>query len=272
MKILFVAVFTPKSTNVWQAKGFEALRHHVFKFDYRAHHHSKLVEINKNYKPDAVIFAKCNRFDVKWVNIFSCRKILWYPDEMANWNNELKLKVKACDVVFCSTPKMTELAKEINPNSFQNYGGFDPDIHKPIKVKQDIDVSFIGSTAYYHRKEYVKKCKIKNIVGVYGVEHSKTVSRSKININLCHSAGTSNRLYKIMAAGGFVLSQPYPGIENDFKVGTELDTFTTPQNLNEKIAYYLKHEGLRRNIAENGRLAVKKYDHIHFAKRIIKKI
>lgn len=272
MKILFVAVFTPKSTNIWQAKGFEALGHQVYRFDYRSTPHEYIHEYIKKIEPDAVIFAKCNKFDVKYVKMFSCKKVLWYPDLMGTFDKELQLKVKACDVVFCSTPVCTEAAKKINPNSFQNYGGYEPDIHKPVNITQDIDVSFIGSSAFDDRKQYINKCNITNIQGVYGIDHSKAVSRSRINVNFCHSEGTSNRLYKIMAAGGFVLTQNYPGLENDFNIGVELDVFNNPKELKQKIAYYLNHESLRKNIAANGMLAVKKYDHIHFAKRIIKKI
>ncbi len=36
MKILHVAVFTPQSTNVGQADGFESLGHEVIRYDYRA--------------------------------------------------------------------------------------------------------------------------------------------------------------------------------------------------------------------------------------------
>lgn len=271
MKILFIAVFKPNSTNVWQAKGFEALGHEVIRFDYRARPHKELLP----YNADVAIFAKCNKMSIEWVHELKCsgiKTVLWYPDLMGTFDKELRQKVKVCDLVFCSTPICTEAAKKINLNSFQNYGGYDINVHKPVNIKKDIDVSFIGSAAFDDRKKYIRECSITNIGGAYGLEHSKAVGRSRININLTHAEGTSNRLYKIMAAGGFVLTQNYPGLENDFKIGIELGVFNGIGDLKERISHYLYHRELREEMALSGLSAVKKYDHIHFAKRIIKKL
>ena len=64
MKILHVAVFTPNSTNVWQADGFEALGHEVIRYDYRAritalssykNRDLELITLCQIEKPDIII-------------------------------------------------------------------------------------------------------------------------------------------------------------------------------------------------------------------------
>ena len=39
----------------------------------------------------------------------------------------------------------------------------------------------------------------------YGSDHARAVSSSKINLNFCTDSGASDRVYKIMAAGGFFI-------------------------------------------------------------------
>jgi len=77
----------------------------------------------------------------------------------------------------------------------------------------------------------------------------------EIAINLSHfdyDRYTSDRLFRIMACGAFCLSHHYKGIEKDFEVGVDLDTFSSIAELKEKIAYWKQRPDERRMIAQNG--------------------
>ena len=84
---------------------------------------------------------------------------------------------------------------------------------------------------------------------IYNEEHSKQSILAKVSLG-CVSwphAGryTSVREYKIMGAGGFLLTRYGDGLEEVFPIAGEnqvADSFTTPADLVEKIKYWLANE------------------------------
>jgi len=104
------------------------------------------------------------------------------------------------------------------------------------------------------------KTPIKNYGPVkYDTEMPIVFNRSKININLSlrsiHS-GISLRIMDIMTCGGFVLSSRQPELMDNFIEGEDIAFFSTPDECEDKIKYYLMHEDERKNIAFNGRKKV----------------
>lgn len=84
---------------------------------------------------------------------------------------------------------------------------------------------------------------------------------SRINLNLtCKSicSGVPQRIWDIMGAGGFVLTNYQPELEQYFKIGEEMEVFGSLEELEEKCHYYLEHEDKRKRIAERGYQLVKK--------------
>ena len=66
-------------------------------------------------------------------------------------------------------------------------------------------------------------------------------------------------------------SLPWEKMEEDFAIGSDLVVFNSPEELKEKITYYLEHEDERNEVAEHGYNTVQKYDNIHFAVKKIQK-
>ena len=282
MKVLHVAVFTSRSTNVWQADGFEVLGHRVIRYDYRADlkrfncmskRDDYLITLCRKERPDLILFSKCNLMDVRVVK--ECNKVgatvLWYMDDQGpNWDLELIDKMRHVNYVFCSVKKCAEDAKIFCKNSYRLQGGFDPVVHCPMFLPKIRDAVFIGTLR--PEKEIFRKCAFSIKTGVYNEAHSRFVSETKINLNFTHGGGTSNRLYKLMAAGGFVLTEPWDGLMEDFTPGKDFVVFTSPNDLNEKIQYYLAHEEERNEIADQGRRTVMKYDNVNYARVISEKV
>lgn len=80
-------------------------------------------------------------------------------------------------------------------------------------------------------------------------------SCSKINLNITlHGieGGTPQRVLDIMEAGGFVISSYSPETAEIFEEDKEIVMFKTPEELLEKVDYYLEHEEERRKIARAG--------------------
>lgn len=93
-------------------------------------------------------------------------------------------------------------------------------------------------------------------------ESMKIFRSGKINLNITLrsiESGVPLRIFDIMGAGGFVLSNWQPEIPELFEEGREIVTFKTPEELLEKAEYYLNHEEERLEIALNGYRKVREY-------------
>lgn len=282
MKILFVAVFNYNSTNVSQADGFRKNGCDVIEFDYRAlarqvgdtNRNDILFKTCENSKPDAVVFSKCNEIP-SWV-VSECNKIsktiLWYMDPLnSNFNESLKEKIRLCSHTFCALQEPLREAQKIGGDKvFFLHEGYDHTSNYPVDVPYKYDYSFIGDPRGW-RMEYVRALNIPIIINKYGKEHSEAVCSTRINLNFTEG-GTSDRTYKVLASKGFLLTQPWEGMEADFIVGKDLEIFTNVGELKNKIQYYLKHEDERLRIAGHGYQTVQKFDRINWAKKIIEKL
>lgn len=92
-----------------------------------------------------------------------------------------------------------------------------------------------------------------------GVDYEKDVYKvyfsSKINLNITWRgivSGVPQRIFDIMAVGGFALSSYQSEIPKLFEIGKEIEVFHDIKELHEKIEYYLSHERERLQICLNG--------------------
>ena len=279
MKIFLVGVFIPSSSTYSQALILEDMGHEVVRYSYRdvarkfgiAARDIDLVQQVKLSQPDFVLICKGNT--VSGIAVKEIKKIcpvyIFYMDPVhrGSWTLDLEDKMKVASGVFCEKLQAIEKAKLLNSNVFQAIDGYDPFVDKPMGSEQDIDVSFIGG--YYGRRETM--CKAVGAVKLHGFreEHARLVSRSKINLNFCTSGTASNRIYKVFAARGFLLSDDWMG--RQFEDKKEIVIFDgSAQDLKEKIDYYLKHEDERRSIAKAGRIAAIPYSRFSWANSILK--
>lgn len=89
----------------------------------------------------------------------------------------------------------------------------------------------------------------------YSSEMPKVFYLSKINLNITSrsiESGIPQRVWDIMAAGGFCLTNYQPELEEYFEIGKELEVYHNLEELVEKTAYYLTHEEERVRVAING--------------------
>lgn len=94
-----------------------------------------------------------------------------------------------------------------------------------------------------------------------GHESWKIFRSSKINLNIslkCIEAGTPLRVMDIMGAGGFVMTNYCPETAEIFQEDKEIVMFRTPEELKQKVEYYLTHDTEREQIARAGHEKVMK--------------
>lgn len=232
---------------------------------------------NLKFKPDLVF---CSRTKVLTEQVERIKQksnpiiCMWNVDtktKIKKWSHLFSL-IRLCNYHFIVDSKTIPEWKNLNPNTFWLPQGLQNELYdKPKKITDDdrerysCDVSFAGRCRGYHKRrqhyfDAIMGMDVKfNRWGcagnpkVYNEEHNKMVSLSKIN--LCSSGWplngkyTSVRNYKVMGAGGFALELYRVGIYDIFP-GDTLDYYKDPNDLVERIRYWLDHEEERKQVAD----------------------
>jgi len=136
------------------------------------------------------------------------------------------------------------------------------------KKKEKYEVSFIGNKEH-GRDKYINEIKKKNIpIYLIGGERGEGYIpieevfdiywNSKINLNFSRTGyneeklGMKGRIFEVPMAGGFMLTEYVPGLENYFEIDKEIVCFRDSKEMIDKIKYYLNHDEERRAIAKAG--------------------
>jgi spore maturation protein CgeB len=97
---------------------------------------------------------------------------------------------------------------------------------------------------------------------------------ASIGLNIHHSqfrAGTSLRTFAICASGAFQLVDWRPGLERFFVPDKEVVMYRSPDELREKVLYYLANKSARRRIARAGCQRVEReHTYGHRMRRILR--
>ena len=293
MKIMYTAVFTETSTNTPQARAFEKLNHNLIKFDVtheldaiqkqkrventlrKFARDDHIIETCQTEKPDLLLLSKGKGLDLRVVE--ECQKVcpvaVWYMDPMINVDEELLKKIDKANFIFYAAPTVYKKLKDRNSKSFLIQEGYEPTIHKFYdKIDKVYDVSFLGALKE-HRSQYYQFYNFDYFSDKYNRDHCKLVNQTRINVNFTNNReGTSDRAYKIMGSGGFLLTEPWDDLEKDFKPDHDLVIFNNEKEFKEKIEEYLKNWQKRKHIARNGLNTVQKYTVEEWAKFIIKQV
>jgi hypothetical protein len=203
--------------------------------------------------------------------------VLWYMDGMNNFNAELIEKIKKVSYFVGGIEGVVREALKYNPNSTFIPQCPDDKMNYPLSdCDSKYNVTFIGNVrtptgTHTDRQKYLDTVKFQHFENVHGLEHNLVVNQSKINLNFSHTStqGTSVRLYKILAARGFLLTTPWKGMDDLFTPGKDFDIFTSPAELQEKIRYYLRNENKREQIRAHGFNTVQQYMPKNWARSII---
>lgn len=128
-------------------------------------------------------------------------------------------------------------------------------------------VTFVGNR-YGRRQQnllHLQECGVP--VEVFGKSFGRYVTfdqmiallnTSRINLSFAGSSCNDDlkqikgRVFEVPMCGGFLLTEYADGIEEYFDIGKEIECFYTMEEAVEKIQFYLRHERLRKAIAEHG--------------------
>lgn len=247
-----------------------------------------------SYSPEFVVVIRGDFVNRTSLEKMSRSKIaIWlydsitrYPKSAENWDlYDLHYVFEQSDIA--------ELEKQGKKAVFLPLG-YDETLYFPIEQEnREVDISFVGAM-YGNRKEllehiarrfdnlkiefygpYVLKrdifsylrflksnyAKVFKNIRLSHEEANKLYAKSKININILHEqskAGWNARLNEILGAGGFQLISYNDFVAHEYS--GMLDTFTTEEELFEKIEYYLSHPSVRNDMRVKGYQCVVKND------------
>jgi len=218
--------------------------------------------------------------------------LFYFTDDEWTFNMRTRFMCQYASIVTTQSEYQLDNYKRFNKNVFYMTWAVNPYLFKKSNCEKKYDVTFIGGP-HSNRYEVLKLLKdngvnlrifgggwnkypdMKDIWGGYlSPEHVvKTINKSKINLNLL-TASIGNmyemkaRLFEIPCAGGFQLCDDWGKVYQFYEKGKEISTFSSKEDLLEKINYYLQNEREREEIARKAYLrTIKEYTwHIRFRK------
>jgi len=189
-----------------------------------------------------------------------------------------KLKAKRVKhLPFAWDPELHPVIN-INSDDIQKYksdiafiGNWTPEREKWLESIADMDLTIWGTYLWERlRKNSLLIKKLKGVV--IGEEFVKVCRASKINLNFLRPQNKDShnmRTFEVPGCGGFLLTERSKEQCEFFKEGKEIACFSTPEELREKIEYYLSHEEERKKMVKAAHEKVKNYTYLHRAKRIL---
>jgi len=211
-----------------------------------------------------------------------CKSLVVFFDDSMRFDDTNRFYLNSFDY-YLAHDYMTSKAQYkpygINAEFFPflpSYSFFNKIIQRLNKAtaKDASDVVFVGAKIAdrdifvdYLRKNHIN-------ISVYGKgwksgmltteEMLAAFNLSKISLSFVKTIDGSGRfqlkgrLFEIIMAGGFVLSEHSDELSNYFDIGSEIDTFRSSQELFDKVKFYLEKNDLREKMAARANDRVKR--------------
>ena len=176
----------------------------------------------------------------------------------------------------------------------------DPSLYVPLKLEKDIDIFYYGhgSQSREERMKFMITEPSKKLTGIdflvggkdFGIDlgNSRThgvipisewryfCCRSKINLNITRDShakvyeSSTSRPFELASLGCCIVSDPYNGLENWFKIGKEMFMVENSKEAAEIYDWLLSEEDIREKTAEKARERVlKEHTFKHRAEKLL---
>ena len=192
----------------------------------------------------------------------------WFFDDEIRFDNFSKWWIPFLDYCLTNDKEAVRKYEKLGIHAKHMVLGSNPNIFKRVDTKLIYDVTFIGRN--FGNREIIINHIASNGISVktFGKgwsngyitteEMVKIFNASKINLNFAESYGLSsrpqikNRIFEVCMAGGFLLCEYVPGIEDFFEIDKDIVCFKNIDEAIYKIQYFLTHKGERLAIAQAG--------------------
>ena len=288
MKIGYLGNFNPfaYSTEKLIKEAFEELGHEVICFDERSVNAPSILRQVKLEGIDLFFFHKGTRWGFQLEQLIAlllkltCKKAFWYFDPIHNIPERemfMEAVIPLVDRGFLTNG--TWIKQHTYKNLTWLLQGCKKEPLGKYRKEYDYDVVFIGSP-YGVREIFVNGLKkkygdrFKVFSDVFGRDFNDLCASVKVIVSPKFPSNDwfwSNRVYKVLGAGGFLIHPYCEGLKEHFVSGKEYETYQDQEELFMKIDYYLKNSEERKSIQKAGYLrAIKDHTYTLRIKQLLK--
>lgn len=221
----------------------------------------------------------------------SVKIIFWFFDDPIHFESYNRYYAQAADAVITTDHCVMSAYRRLEIPAVVCMDLTAGNKYFPVAVEKDIDVSFIGDMRKRGRQEYLDYLLKAGVdARAYGRgsangylpagKISEYFCRSRINLNFSQ-IGTldwknsdepllnrvrqnTGRPREVAITGAFCLTEYSPSLDKMFVPGEETDFFRTPEELLEKVRFYLANPGKREAMARAAQARTQK-DHLESA-------
>lgn len=241
--------------------------------------------------PDAVLVVTGKFVSSQTVKkikeVLRCPVMLYLTESPYDDQKQLEW-VSPYDFVFCNEKTSVEKYRAQHPRTYYLPHSYNPEIHYPrnddsylypevffagsgseerVKTLLSLDLKKLDLALYGHWRKAQDTELIKYVEGgiLPNEEAARYYSNSGINLNFHREdAGAESanpRVFEVLACGGFLLTDFRAEVAELFQDGKDLVICHGPEDLEEKLHFYVERPKERQKIAASGRAAVLKYRH-----------
>lgn len=183
--------------------------------------------------------------------------IYWASDTHLGYDYRLQM-AKKFDYVFCAQKDAAEKFSAAGvANATWLPHAFEPEAYpKTDFASKEFDVCFVGHINSGNRVEFLDRMFKEFPNFYYGQrrfeEAAEVYGKTKVCLNISMLDDINMRTFEVMGAGGFLLTNRIPTIEELFEDGKHLVLYNTLDEAVDKTRYYLAHDSERERIALAG--------------------
>ncbi len=153
----------------------------------------------------------------------------------------------------------------------------DHEIHGRHEVPKEYDVAFVGNVFPGVRAELlalIRRRYSRSFIGqCYFEEMARAYSAARIAFNRSIKNDVNMRVFEALASGSMLLTNDLRdnGMAELFRDGVHLGTYGGPEDMLDKLAFYLERDALREKIAAAGRAEVlEKHTYCHRMEHVLR--
>ncbi len=256
------------------------------RWDNQIYREAQLEKVAQAFKPDILLIIRGNGFSQaslqKLKTDFGIKKTIgWWVKDPRKDDLQMLQDAELYDQYFC-----IHQYGYVNGEKIHHFPalGVDANLYRPMHARTPADlkhdVVFVGGFSP-RRWQYISPILDKNL-NIYGPGWLKKGRLFNFQLRKCHAArsiwgqpmvqlyndakivlnvtswdtaqlsGQNLRLFDVPSTGAFLLTDDAKEIQEYFKPGEEIETFSSPEELKSKIDYYLANDQAREKIARKG--------------------
>jgi len=284
-------IFRPLNKTLWNLRLMDKKKSVGARSPYcnKNHRTNAVLAAAEIFKPDCIIFEIGFKPSHEGLQILRPRvdKIAGWWTMTSSWINIEEREGSLYDAFFFFTEDFVPVAKTIGFNAFYLPHAVNDYVFKKTNLtpgereRLSCDLVFVGAWQRPREKVISAISSLGIDMRLYGpkwLKHSLTnpdmfrsvkkrwlpeeevvkqytASKVVLNINSWFTKkahGINQRIFDVPACGAFLLTDYVEEIDSFFKAGEEIETYSSIDELIDKIRFYLTHDALREKIAQKG--------------------